>query len=74
MFRVEITLRQSFRWRSKTRHQRFDFRRDLRFADEQKRSIVEKELAAESLSACAEFQFVCSNAPQIERQAHDFSE
>jgi hypothetical protein len=56
--------------RSKTRHQRFDFRRDLRFVDEQKRSIVKKKLASEPLSARAEFQFVCSNSPQIERRTH----
>jgi hypothetical protein len=36
----------------------FDFRRDLRFVDEQKRSIVQQELATESLSARTEFQFV----------------
>ena len=68
-----IAVFQSFRWRSETRHQRFNFRRDLRFVNEQKRSIVEKELASESLSARTEFQFVCSNSPQIERQAHYFS-
>jgi hypothetical protein len=40
--------------------------------NEEKRSIVEKELAAEPLSARTEFQFVGSNALEVEREAHEF--
>ena len=70
MFLAEIALRQAFRWRSETRHQRFDFRRDLRFADKQKRSIVEKQLAAEPLSARTELDLIRTKSVWSERQAH----
>jgi hypothetical protein len=63
-------LRQAFGRRSKARHQRFDFRRDLRFIDEQKRSIVEQEFASESLSASAELDLISPEAFGIERWIH----
>jgi hypothetical protein len=57
-----------------TRHQRFDFRRDLRFADEPKRSIVQQELATEPLSTRTLLDLISPNLFGIERQTHDFSE
>jgi len=72
LFRVGMAVPQSVRGRSKTRHQRFDFRRDLRFADKQKRSIVEKQLAAEPLSARTELDLIRTKSVWSERKAHDF--
>ena len=69
-FHVDIALRQPVRWRSEACHQRFDFRRDLRFADEQKRSIVQKKFAAEPLSARTELDLISPEAFGIERQVH----
>jgi len=58
---------------TKTCYGRFDFRCDLRFADESKRSIIEQELATEPLSARTPLDFISTTLFGIEGEVHERS-
>jgi hypothetical protein len=72
--RYGIAVPQSLSWWSKTSHQSFDLRCDLGFVNEQNRTIIEKELAAEPIPAPTELDLISPNSFGIERQGHGLSE
>jgi hypothetical protein len=63
-------IRQTRRLWAKTCYERFDFRRDLCFADELNRFIVQHELASKPLPARPKFKFIRAKAFAVEGQAH----
>ena len=67
---VGSAVRQSFRWRPKTGHQRFDLRIDLGLVNEQNGPVIKKKLAAEPIPASTKIDLISPESAWSERQVH----